>query len=94
VRATHRSGLLQFSDFPLQDGHMLAQRRLRSRFRSDNGKPRRSTPSWCKRSNARNNQMGFVRMARAHLPHQPIKMCATPGIDQDQFPVEDRRLCL
>jgi len=40
------------------------------------------------------HQLEFVRRARTHLPHQPVKMCAAPGIDQDQFPVEDCGLCL
>jgi hypothetical protein len=66
--------------------------RLRSRFRSDSGRPRRSTPSWCSKSKARNISWLSSGSLRAHLRHQPIEMRCAAGIDQDQLAVEDRRL--
>jgi len=37
------------------------------------------------------HQLAFVRVAGAHLGHQPVKMSGAPGIDQAQFAVEDCR---
>ena len=38
------------------------------------------------------HQLAFVRVAGAHLGHQPVEMSGAAGIDQDQLAVEDGRL--
>jgi len=38
------------------------------------------------------HQLAFVRRARAHLRHKAVEMRCPARIDQDQFPVENRRL--
>jgi hypothetical protein len=41
----------------------------------------------------RNINLRFVRLARAHLCHQPVKVRGTPGIDQGELAIENGRFC-
>jgi hypothetical protein len=38
------------------------------------------------------HQLAFIRLTRAHLRHQAVKMRSAAGIDLDQLGVEDGRL--
>jgi hypothetical protein len=42
-----------------------------------------------KKIKGQKHQLRLIRRAHAHLPHQPVKVRATPRIDQDQFSVQD-----